>query len=118
MRISQKIKDKLALNTRELLLRVGLQQLMIIVGAVMSALGYVVFQMPYKIAAGGVSGLGIIVYELTGFSTGYFFLLANIPLFILGYYSLGKWRFVFSSSVAVVVFSLSTELFIRILPKM
>ncbi len=38
MGISEKIKDKLTLNTRELLLRVGLQQLMIIVGALMSAL--------------------------------------------------------------------------------
>jgi uncharacterized membrane-anchored protein YitT (DUF2179 family) len=117
MRISNKIREKLTMKTREMLLRIGIQQLMIIIGSVLSAIGFVVFQMPYKIAAGGVSGLAIIFYELTGFSTGYFFLLANIPLFILGYYSLGKWRFVWSSIVAVLVFSISTEIFVVYMPQ-
>jgi len=117
MRISNKIREKLSMKTREKLIRVGIQQLMIIVGSILSAIGFVVFQMPYKIAAGGISGLAIIIYELTGFSTGYFFLLANIPLFILGYYFLGKWRFVWSSIVAVLVFSISTEIFVAYLPQ-
>lgn len=99
-----------------MLLRVGWQQSMICLGAVVSALAYVVFQMPYNIAAGGVSGLGIIVNHWSGFPVGLFFLLVNIPLFVLGFFVLGRWRFVWSSSVAVLVFALAAEIFVRCLP--
>ncbi len=117
MAISKKrVSDKLEMETRERLVRLCIQQGMIAVGAVLSALGYVVFQLPYKIAAGGVSGLGIIVNDLTGFPVGTFFLLANIPLFVLGYRYLGRWRFVWSSLLAVIVFSLATEVLVRYVP--
>ena len=104
------------MDTREKILRIGFQQGMIAIGAVMTALGYVVFQLPYKIAAGGVTGVGIIVNELTGFPVGTFFLVANVPLFILGYRYLGKWHFVWSSLVAVIVFSLVTDLLVVFMP--
>jgi len=117
MEISRKIKDKLSLNRREWLLRTGIQQSMLVIGAIVAALAFVVFQLPYNIAAGGVSGLGIIVNKFTGFSVGYFILLANIPLFVLGYYKLGRWRFVWSSFLAVVVFSFGTEYFTHAVPR-
>ncbi|MCB2215189.1 YitT family protein [Desulfofustis glycolicus] len=116
MRISQRIRDKLTLSTREKIIRIGVQQSMMVIGGILSALGYVVFQVPYKIAAGGIAGLGIIVNEFTGVPVGAFFLVANIPLFILGYYFLGRWSFVWSSIVAVVVFSVATELFTYYIP--
>lgn len=116
MQISHSIRKKLAMETHERVIRLGIQQLMMIIGAILSALGYVVFQLPYNIAAGGVSGLGIIVNQLTGFPAGSFFLLANIPLFILGFHFLGRWRFVWSSIVAVIVFSIATDLFIHYMP--
>ncbi len=116
MQISRKIREKLSMDTPEKVFRVGIQQGMIIVGGLLSALGYVVFQIPYKIAAGGVSGLGIIVNELTGFPAGIFFLVANIPLFILGFRYLGRWQFIWSSIVAVLVFSIATELLTSFMP--
>ena len=76
----------------------------------------VLFQMPYNLAAGGVSGLGIIVNTLTGFSPGLFYFVANIPLFILGFFTLGRWRFLFTSTLAVLVFSGATEFFIINMP--
>ncbi|MEE4241386.1 MAG: YitT family protein [Desulfopila sp.] len=116
MNISQKLRRKLYLDHKEWVARVGLQQLMIAAGALLSALGFVIFQLPYNIAAGGVSGAGIIINDLTGFSVGYFILLANIPLFILGYFYLGRWRFIWSSLLAMLLFSLGTEYFSNTLP--
>ena len=116
IRLSDKVKRRLTLNPGAMLLRFGWQQLMITLGAALSALAYVVFQLPYNIAAGGVSGLGIIVNHWTGFPVGLFFLLLNVPLFVVGFFTLGRWRFIWSSSLAVLVFSLATEIFVRQLP--
>lgn len=116
MQISKNIREKLHLEPGERFVRIGFQQTMIAIGAILSALGYVVFQLPYKIAAGGVSGLGIIINELSGFPVGTFFLIANIPLFILGFRYLGRWRFVWSSLVAVIVFSIATDLLVYYMP--
>lgn len=116
IRLPENVKRRLNQKPGTMLWRYGWQQLMIFTGAVLSALAYVVFQLPYNIAAGGVSGLGIIVNHWTGFPVGLFFLLLNIPLFVLGYVTLGGWRFIWSSSLAVLVFSLATDLFVRFLP--
>ena len=84
MQLPSGVERKLAMNPGAMILRLGWQQSMITTGAVISALGYVVFQLPYDIAAGGVTGLGIIVNHWTGLPVGLFFLLVNIPLFVLG----------------------------------
>ncbi|MFZ5564271.1 MAG: YitT family protein [Thermodesulfobacteriota bacterium] len=116
MQMSKRVKEKLELKTGQRILRVSIQQVMIVAGALLSALGYAVFQVPHNIAAGGVSGLGIIVNHLTGFPVGMFFLLFNVPLFVLGFFWLGRWRFVWSSIMAVTVFSLGSDFFIHYLP--
>ena len=116
MQIQQSIKNKLTLDPTRKILRIVWQQIMISTGAVMSAMAYVIFQVPYKIAAGGVSGIGIIVNHYTGFPIGTFYLLVNVPLFILGYYMLGKWKFVWSSLTGVIVFAFSSDFFVHFLP--
>lgn len=116
MRIPEGVRRKLTLDPEKKIIRVTFQQSVISAGAVISALAYVIFQLPYNIAAGGASGLGIIVNDLTGFPVGLFYLLVNLPLFVLGFYELGRWRFIWSSSLAVLVFSLSTEIFVRYMP--
>lgn len=98
------------------ILRIGSQQTWIALGASIAAFAYVLFQLPYNLAAGGVTGLGVIVNYYTGFSPGLFYLLANIPLFILGFFTLGRWPFVFSSAIAVISFSAATEFFTHNMP--
>lgn len=115
-RLKEAVKQKLESPGWHKILRILNQQLAITLGAVLNAFAYVLFQMPYNLAAGGVSGLGIIVNNLTGFSPGLFYFTANIPLFILGFFTLGKWRFLFTSTLAVVVFSSATEFFIVNMP--
>lgn len=116
MRLGERVRRKLEIPLWQTLLRVSAQQIMIALGSGLSAFAYVLFQLPYNLAAGGVSGLGVIVNFYTQFPPGLFFLLANIPLFILGFFTLGRWSFVFSSALAVIVFSAATEFFTYNMP--
>lgn len=89
-----------------------------VIASVICALGFSIFQVPHNIASGGVSGIGIIINHFTGFPVGTFYLLTNIPLLILGYFHLGRWQFVVRTMLAVVVFSIATDVFLSVLPGM
>ncbi len=89
---------------------------LLIVGTLIAAVGYAVFQVPHNIAAGGVSGIGILVNHFTGLSLAVFFFAANIPLLILGFIFLGGWRFLVSTLASVAIFSVATEAILRYLP--
>lgn len=112
----ERAKRRLELPAWAKIRRLAVTQLMVFVGAVLSAGSYVLFQVPFKLAAGGLSGLGIIVNHYTGFPVGIFFLVMNLPLLVWGYFQLGKWPFVFSTLVAVVAFSFGADLFNHMLP--
>jgi uncharacterized membrane-anchored protein YitT (DUF2179 family) len=92
------------------------RMLMVIVGTLVAALGYSLFQVPYNIAAGGVGGLSIIINHFTGLPIGTMILVMNVPLLVLGYFYLGRWPFVVRTVVAVTIFSVATDLFLAYLP--
>ena len=93
------------------------QRLLIMtVGIVLAALGYSLFQVPYNIAAGGVSGLSIIINHFTGWPVGTLYFIMNIPLLVLGFFYLGRWSFVVKTIVAVFIFSAATDFFLAYLP--
>lgn len=100
------------------LLRSLRRSLLLFIGVLVSALGYSLFQIPYNIAAGGVSGISIIIHEFTGWPIGVMILLMNVPLWFLGYYYLGGWRFLSRTIVAVIMFSTAVDLFNRYLPQL
>ncbi|MCX6039540.1 MAG: YitT family protein [Caldilinea sp.] len=79
-------------------------------GASIAGVGFSLFQVPYNIAAGGVSGIAILINHFTGWSVAVLYLAMNVPLFVLGFFYLGRWRFLFSTALAVLVFSTTTEL--------
>ncbi|WP_462324713.1 YitT family protein [Desulfoplanes sp.] len=112
----ERAKRRLELPTWTKVQRLAVTQLMVLAGAALAAGSYVLFQVPFKLAAGGVSGLGIIVNHYTGFPVGVFFLVANLPLLVWGYFQLGKWPFVCSSLVAVLTFSFGADAFNHFLP--
>jgi len=99
---------------------VSIHQFLVIgIGACLAALGYSFFQVPFNLAAGGVSGISIIVNHFTGLPVGWLFFLINIPLLIIGFKSLGRWKFIVYTIFAVIVFSLFTEVFVyHLLPEM
>ncbi|WP_252502502.1 YitT family protein [Sporosarcina sp. Marseille-Q4943] len=62
----------------------------IIVGASLIGLSFNIFLLPSRIAAGGISGVSTILYELFGYNPAYVQWLINIPLIALGLLLAGK----------------------------
>jgi uncharacterized membrane-anchored protein YitT (DUF2179 family) len=89
-----------------------LQRLFIIaVGSIIAALGFSLFQLPYNLAAGGVSGLAVVISPVSGIPAGTVVLLLNIPLLVLGYFYLGRWRFLGYTLFSVLLFSFAVDFF-------
>lgn len=63
---------------------------LVIVGATLVGLSYNMFLLPAKLAAGGISGVSTILNELYGFHPAFIQFLINIPLFIIGWITMGK----------------------------
>ncbi len=77
----------------------------IALGCLLGAAAYPMFLVPNTIAPGGLTGVATILNALFGTPVGSVSLLLNVPLFIIGYRSMGR-VFAFRSLVATVVFSL------------
>lgn len=77
----------------------------ILLGTALTAASFNMFLIPNKIASGGISGLGVILYHLYDVPVGITVLLANIPLFILAWVSLG-WKFTGHSLAGSLLFPL------------
>ena len=88
----------------------------LLAGTLVTALAFSVFQAPYNLAAGGVSGIGLIVNTFTGWSVSLFYFITNIPLLVLGFFYLGRWRFLVNTVIAVFIFSAAIEVLNRYLP--
>lgn len=89
---------------------------LILVGAAVAGLGFSLFQAPYNIAAGGVSGVAILINHFTGWPISTLYFLMNVPLFVIGFFYLGRWRFLILTAVAVAVFSTAIGLADEYLP--
>lgn len=83
--------------------------LAIALGATVAALGLVLFLIPNKIAAGGVSGLATVIFYLTGYPTGLTMLALNIPLFIMAIKTMGI-NFLFRTFFGAVILSVAVDL--------
>lgn len=92
--------------------------IVMVVGACMVAFGYAMFQVPYNIAAGGVSGISIIVNHYMGWPVGLLYWLLNLPLLVLGFFYLGRWDFLLRTLVASTIFSIATDFFVAYMPHM
>ncbi len=79
--------------------------LLIFAGATLQALAFFLFLVPGRLAAGGLSGAAQIVNSFTGWPIGTMVLVANVPLFLLGWRFLGGRRFFIRTIFASVVFS-------------
>jgi len=81
----------------------------IVLGCLIGAAAYPLFLDPGKIAPGGLTGVAMILKHIGGWDIGITSLLLNIPLFIVGYRSMGR-VFVVRSLAATVMFSLAIDL--------
>ena len=81
----------------------------IVLGCIIGGAAYPLFLTPCNIAPGGLTGVGMILNYLFQFPIGTTALVLNIPLFIMGYRSMGH-VFVVRSLVATVLFSLAIDI--------
>ncbi len=79
------------------------------VGAGVLALGMVGFLIPAQLAAGGVSGLALVLNHYTGWPIGLMVAAFNVPLFVLGWRQLGGPRFAWRTVYTVLVFSAAID---------
>ncbi len=82
---------------------------LILVGCLIGAVAYPLFLVPNSIAPGGVTGISMVLHHAFGWPVGMTSLLINIPLFLIGYRSMGR-TFVLRSLVATVLFSALIDL--------
>ena len=98
-----KLDDKTAILKKRM--HVVKEYLMCVLGSFMYATGVALFVTPLKFAAGGVTGLGILVnYLFPVISTGTFVFAANIPLFIISWKKFG-FRFIARTVFATALVS-------------
>ena len=82
-----------------------------IMGSALFSLGFSLFLQSNEINSGGISGLAMVIVELTGFgSVGTLTVLINLPLFILGAKKIGR-RFFFGSLLGMLVSSVLIDVF-------
>ena len=78
---------------------------MTVLGSAVFAAGFAFFLQPNDLSPGGISGLALILVELTGFgSVGVLSILMNLPLFVLGGLKIGR-QFFAGSLIGMVLSS-------------
>lgn len=82
-----------------------------VIGCMLFALGFNIFLVPHDLNAGGITGLSMIAVRLlnTG-SIGTLTALINLPLFVLGWWKLGK-KFFFGSLLGMALSSVFIDAF-------
>ena len=92
--------------TRNELLVTSRDYALIMVGALLQAIGVVVFQAPADLASGGVSGLAVLAHAvIPALPIGLVVLILNIPLLALGIRFLGGVRFFVRTVITVILYS-------------
>ena len=82
---------------------------LILLGSMIGGASYPLFLVPNSIAPGGLTGVATILNYLFHWPVGVVSMLLNLPLFLIGYRTLGR-VFAFRSLVATVLFSLFIDL--------
>lgn len=90
--------------------------LLILIGSAIQAVSLRVFLIPASLASGGISGLSQIINNYTGWPIGVMVLLANLPLFFMGWRFLGGPRFAARTAFAILSFSILVDIPLPILP--
>ena len=111
--MKQKINRFIAnLNFR----RVLPDYLLLTIGSIILAVNFDIFLAPFNIAPGGVSGAAIIIKKFTGWLPGVTMLVLTIPMLILGFYYLGRFRFLIRAVYVTLIYTLGVDILARHLP--
>lgn len=83
--------------------RVVVEYLVITLGAVLFDLALDWFLVPNQIAAGGITGLSVVLSARLGWPVGITYLMLNVPLLLVGFRSLGGREFILRTVYATVL---------------
>lgn len=83
-------RNGIALNLQSLQQKNSFQYAEVVVGAMIVGLAYNMFLLPAKLAAGGISGVSTIIYEIYNITPATTQFLINIPIFVVGWIFLGR----------------------------
>lgn len=86
-----------------------MQYIGICFGAIIMAMSFSWFLVPYKITPGGIGGLAQIFFHLLGLPIGISMLILNIPLFIFNFIFMGK-QFGIRTLIGMLLVSIFTDL--------
>lgn len=84
---------------------------LIVLGTFLAGFAFAKFFLPYDLAPGGVTGISTVLASVLPLSVGMLSFLINVPLFLLGWRTVG-WRFALRSFIAMTLMSL----FIDVIP--
>ncbi len=90
--------------------------LYILLGGLVQALSLRLFLIPAQLVSGGISGSAQVINFFTGWPIGLMIFLGNLPLFFLGWRNLGGRRFAMRTAVAIITYSILTDLPLAFLP--
>ncbi|PAD75054.1 YitT family protein [Paenibacillus campinasensis] len=79
----------------------------ITIGAVLMAVALEIFLVPNAIIDGGITGISIVLSEVTAWKLGLFLFLLNLPFLFIGYKQIGK-TFAISTLYGIAVLSVTT----------
>jgi len=86
------------------------------IGSIILAINFDIFLAPFNIAPGGVSGMAIIIHKFTGWLQGLTMLVLTIPMLVLGFYYLGRFRFLIRAFYVTLIYSLGVDVLATFLP--
>ena len=92
-------------------LHYAVMALTIVLGAVIFAAGFQFFLYPNNITSGGVTGVAMIINQLTGLPVGVLIIVMNIPLFLVAWRHFGP-EFLFGSLAGMGLSSVLVDLFV------
>lgn len=81
----------------------------IVLGALLTSLGYNLFLIPAHLLTGGISGIAIVIYYLTGLPVGAQNFVYNLPILYLAYRVFGR-HYAFDTIFGTVVLSVLLDL--------
>jgi uncharacterized membrane-anchored protein YitT (DUF2179 family) len=86
------------------------------IGSIILIINFDLFLAPFNIAPGGISGAAIIIHKFTGWLPGITMLVLTIPMLVLGFYYLGRFRFLIRASYVTIIYSVGVDVMARFLP--
>ncbi len=90
--------------------------LFLTIGATIMIVNFNIFMAPSNIAPGGVGGLSLILNYYTGIPRGLGMLLLSTPLIALGFWKLGRFRFLVRTLYVTVYYTLGVDFTARFFP--